>query len=97
VPDFLRNKPDDAQPPQVRHVVEPPLYQPPVKMPQPKFAKSGCPYCGTHAPTYTASRVSESGWIMFVVLMFFCFPLFWIGLLMRENYRVCSNCAGHLG
>ncbi|MEL7496611.1 MAG: LITAF-like zinc ribbon domain-containing protein [Planctomycetota bacterium] len=57
--------------------------------PQQGFA---CPYCRTTQPPVWKSEVSQSGWIVFAILLittcFFC----WVGLLMRNNYRVCSQC-----
>ncbi len=37
-------------------------------------------------------RISVAGWIVFAVLLLFCFPLFWIGLLIKEEYRSCYEC-----
>ena len=65
-----------------------------VPAPQPGFA---CPYCGTHSPPIWKSEVSTIGWIVFAVLFVttcvFCF----IGLFIRDRYRVCSNCKIRLG
>ena len=51
-----------------------------------------CPYCQTHAPPIWKSEVSQIGWIVFVILLLttcvFCFA----GLLIRDRYRVCSQC-----
>jgi hypothetical protein len=30
--------------------------------------------------------------VVFVVLLIFCFPLCFIGLLISDDYRVCSGC-----
>jgi hypothetical protein len=52
-----------------------------------------CPVCGSVGPPYYKSKVSTAGWIVFVLLLvLFCWPLCWIGLLMKENYAVCSTC-----
>jgi transcription elongation factor Elf1 len=60
---------------------------------QPMFT---CPYCGTHAPPYTKSKVSTVGWIIFAVFLittcFFC----WVGLLIRDTHRFCSRCNNEL-
>jgi hypothetical protein len=56
-----------------------------------------CPYCGsTHIPE-VRSRVSGAGWAVFVVLLITCFPLFFIGLLIKEEYRVCYDCGMTVG
>lgn len=51
-----------------------------------------CPYCQTHAPPIWKSEVSQIGWIVFVILLLttcvFCFA----GLMIRDRYRVCSQC-----
>jgi len=47
----------------------------------------------------TYAKVSTGGWIVFVFLMLSCFGIIlaWIGLLMKENYKVCSQCGIKLG
>jgi hypothetical protein len=42
-------------------------------------------------------QISPAGWIVFAVMIFACFPLFWIGLLMKENIHYCSDCGMKLG
>nr|AUN37236.1 hypothetical protein [uncultured bacterium] len=42
-------------------------------------------------------RISTAGWITFAVLLVFFFPLFWIGLLIKEDVPVCSNCLSKVG
>ena len=81
---------------------------PPVPQPQPQAyprpftqpnymsplanANYRCPRCNSqHAPVLD-SRISASGWIIFALLLVFCFPFFWIGLLMKEDYAVCPTC-----
>jgi len=58
-----------------------------------------CPFCHTTAPPITRSKVSTGGWVVFVFLMLTCFGIFlaWIGLLIREDYKVCSRCGIKLG
>jgi hypothetical protein len=56
-----------------------------------------CPYCHSPAPPFTVQKISEGGWIVFGLMLFFCLPLFWIGLLMKEDQRFCSNCRARLG
>jgi hypothetical protein len=41
-------------------------------------------------------RISTQGWIVFCALLVFCLPLFWIGLLMKEELRVCPMCRARL-
>jgi DNA-directed RNA polymerase subunit RPC12/RpoP len=51
-----------------------------------------CPYCGTRRPPIVRQQVSQTGWIVFVLLLIFTVCLFWIGLLIKEDVRVCSEC-----
>lgn len=56
---------------------------------QPAFHCKTCNYWGN---AMIVNKISTGGWVMFVVLLFLCFPLFWIGLLMREQKACCPNC-----
>lgn len=56
-----------------------------------------CPYCDTPAPPDIVTKVSAGGWVVFVVLLFVFFPLCWLGLLMKEEYRVCQDCGVKVG
>ncbi|HZO73421.1 MAG TPA: LITAF-like zinc ribbon domain-containing protein [Ktedonobacteraceae bacterium] len=56
-----------------------------------------CPYCRTYAATYIQKRISTAGWITFGVLLLVFLPLFWIGLLIKEDVYVCSGCGIKLG
>jgi len=52
-----------------------------------------CPFCGSNAGTRIESRVSNGGKIFAIVLLLFlCLPLFWIGLLIREDVIYCLSC-----
>ncbi len=51
-----------------------------------------CPRCGAESLPYTTRKVSSAGWIVFAVLLVFFFPLFWVGLLMKEDVLVCPAC-----
>jgi uncharacterized protein (AIM24 family) len=47
-----------------------------------------CPSCGTlSAPT---RQIAARGWVAFLLLLVFCFPLSFVGLLIRE--RQCPRC-----
>ena len=56
-----------------------------------------CPYCHAHAPVRVEKRISTLGWVVFGVLLFFTVILCWIGLLIKEDYYVCSRCSMKLG
>ena len=51
-----------------------------------------CPYCQHEGLPRVTRRISTGGWVVFAVLIFCCFPLFWIGLLMHEDHRSCAAC-----
>lgn len=55
-----------------------------------------CPNCGSNYPPLAEKRISTEGWIVFCALLVFCLPLFWIGLLMKEELRVCPMCRTRL-
>jgi DNA-directed RNA polymerase subunit RPC12/RpoP len=55
-----------------------------------------CPHCDSTARPRTAWVISQSGWVLFVVLLLFFFPLCWIGLLMTEPEYRCTDCGARL-
>lgn len=55
-----------------------------------------CPACQSTYPPVAEKRISTEGWIVFCALLIFCLPLFWIGLLMKEEIRVCPMCRTRL-
>jgi hypothetical protein len=40
--------------------------------------------------------ISTAGWIVFAVLLVVFFPLFWVGLLIKEDVHVCPACKTRL-
>jgi hypothetical protein len=58
-----------------------------------------CRFCRTTAPPITRSKVSKTGWVLFLLLTISCFGIFlaWIGLLIREDYKSCSHCGVRIG
>ncbi len=51
-----------------------------------------CPRCMGRMMPRMERRVSTGGWITFAALLVLFFPLFWIGLLIKEDVRVCPVC-----
>lgn len=51
-----------------------------------------CPRCASQALPNIVRKISTAGWITFAVLLVMFFPLFWIGLLIKEDVRVCPAC-----
>ncbi len=56
-----------------------------------------CPYCGSTDVPITKSKISAAGWVVFAVLLVFCFPLFWIGLFIKEDFKECADCGTKVG
>ena len=56
-----------------------------------------CPNCMSNYMPKMEKRVSTAGWVTFAVLLVFFFPLFWIGLLIKEDVAVCQSCNTKLG
>ena len=53
-----------------------------------------CPHCLSTEPPVISKRIGAAGWIVFFALLIFCFPLCFIGLFIKEEYRMCSWCRG---
>jgi DNA-directed RNA polymerase subunit RPC12/RpoP len=51
-----------------------------------------CPNCGAVGETYERKEIAQEGWIVLVVLLLTFFPLFFLGLLMKQNYLICREC-----
>jgi RNA polymerase subunit RPABC4/transcription elongation factor Spt4 len=51
-----------------------------------------CPHCMNQFAPRIERRISSAGWITFAVLLVFFFPLFWIGLLIKEDVAICPSC-----
>lgn len=77
-----------------RDAYQPPMVQPSAQGPQ--AAGYRCPYCHSTSQPFTIQKVSDAGWIVFAITMLFCFPLFWIGLLMKQDESYCSSCRARL-
>lgn len=77
-----------------------PSFQPaPLAYQQPQYPamQFRCPHCMSQYPPRIDRHISTAGWVTFALLLVFFFPLFWIGLLMKEETPVCSTCNGRLG
>jgi RNA polymerase subunit RPABC4/transcription elongation factor Spt4 len=56
-----------------------------------------CPRCGATYLPIVEKKISSEGWVIFIILLFMCIPLCWIGLLMKQESRVCPVCHANLG
>jgi hypothetical protein len=72
---------------------QPPIPQPIVQQP-PQYTAVAyrCPRCSNGQMPRYERKVSNAGWIVFAVLLVVFFPLFWIGLLIKEPVPFCSVC-----
>jgi len=58
-----------------------------------------CPYCEKEGAPVTVKKVSSTGWIVFVLLLVFCFPLCWLPFVLdgcKEEIRKCPSCGATL-
>ena len=51
-----------------------------------------CANCMSQFLPRIERRISTTGWIVFAVLLVLFFPLFWVGLLIKEDVQVCPSC-----
>ena len=51
-----------------------------------------CPFCGSREPPLTRQQVSGEGIFVFCLLLLFCFPLCFIGLLLTKTTHTCADC-----
>jgi len=51
-----------------------------------------CPFCRCNEPPHAARKISAGGWVLFVILLLFFFPLCPLALLMTDEVLSCSAC-----
>lgn len=51
-----------------------------------------CPRCASQLLPKIERKISTAGWVVFAIFLVMFFPLFWIGLLIKEEVRVCPVC-----
>ena len=56
-----------------------------------------CPFCRFQGAPLVERKVSNAGWVVFIVLFFVTCVLCWIGLLMKEEVRRCPACRTVVG
>jgi DNA-directed RNA polymerase subunit RPC12/RpoP len=56
-----------------------------------------CSHCGSRHRPMTIQVISQTGWIVFALLLFFCFPICFIGLLLKETRLACPDCGIRIG
>ncbi len=55
-----------------------------------------CPYCRTTLPPRITYRTSPAGWVILVLLLLLCWPLFWVGFFFQEERLQCRHCGRRL-
>lgn len=85
-----QHSPGAINSPAMSHVVS----QFPSSVPQSGFC---CPYCQTTRAPRWKSEVSQIGWIVFAILLVTTCVCCFVGLFIRDQYRVCSQCNIRLG
>lgn len=59
-----------------------------------------CPYCKYSGLPVIEKKVSEAGWVVFVILLLFCLILCWIPFVvdgLKKDVRICPSCRITLG
>jgi hypothetical protein len=59
-----------------------------------------CPFCDHEGMPIIEKKMTETGWVIFVLLVIFCLPLCWIPFVVdgtKEEIRKCANCGSRLG
>ncbi len=76
------------------HQMPPPPMPQPLAYQQPNYMTYGyhCPRCSSQLIPRYEKKISTAGWVVFAVLLVVFFPLFWIGLLIKEDVKVCPVC-----
>lgn len=70
--------------------------QPPLPPRRREHWRFRCPYCGSSRPPEIEHKVSGGGVAMCIILLFLFFPLFWLGLFIKEEQRFCRDCGNRL-
>jgi hypothetical protein len=60
--------------------------------PRPLMNTYHCTRCGSNHPPVMQRQISTAGWIVFAIILVTFFPLFWIGLLIKDNVMICPVC-----
>ena len=56
-----------------------------------------CLQCSYLGPPVYGQKTSAGGWIVFGLLLLFCFPLCFLGLGMKEPFTKCPQCGAKVG
>jgi len=57
-----------------------------------------CQMCGWHGAPALVHKVSGGGWVVFVLLLLFCFIFAWVPLVtMKDTKQKCRQCGAVFG
>lgn len=54
-----------------------------------------CPFCQHEGEPSVEKKMSTGGWLLFAVLLIFCFLLCWIPFVIdgcKDEFRKCASC-----
>jgi lipopolysaccharide-induced tumor necrosis factor-alpha factor len=86
--------------PQTPKAADPATSPPPAAAAQPAYGVFTCPFCRFQGPPIVERKLSQNGWIVFVLLLIFCIPLCWLPFVIdgcKEDQRKCASCGTRLG
>lgn len=72
-----------------------PVHKPtpdPVYVPTQQQHHWRCRHCGWVGVPTMRTQISTGGWVVFGFLLVLCFPLFWVGLLIKDLSYECGRC-----
>jgi hypothetical protein len=73
---------------------------PPAGTAQPAYGVFTCPFCHFQGPPIVERKLSQNGWVIFVLLLIFCLPLCWLPFVIdgcKEDQRKCASCGMRIG
>ncbi|MSR79919.1 MAG: DUF4339 domain-containing protein [Gemmataceae bacterium] len=59
-----------------------------------------CPFCDYGGPPVIKNTMSTGGWVFFITLLLFCFPLCFLPFIMggcKDEVRKCGSCGSRFG
>jgi hypothetical protein len=56
-----------------------------------------CPHCRSQRPPIVITRTAPVGYVIFIALLFACFPICWLGFFVKNKRYQCSQCSSPLG
>lgn len=70
--------------------------QPVVVQPERPQVSWRCPYCQSSGGSYSEKHITSGGCMLAILLLLFCLPLCWLGLLFTDERAYCRSCRTRL-